>query len=88
MDSNFISNGVVRRVSHLEGTEGRLEVSIHLVLSSAFKDDGIYCRTLTHMNCSFFPSQNLYKDLIQNWFFRCSLEAFHKLELVRKLEMA
>jgi hypothetical protein len=28
MDSNFISNGVVRRVSHLEGIEGRLEVCI------------------------------------------------------------
>jgi hypothetical protein len=28
MDSNFISNGLVRRVSHLEGIEGRLEVCI------------------------------------------------------------
>jgi hypothetical protein len=48
MDSNFISNGVVRRVSHLEGIEGRLEVCIHLVPSSAFRDDGIYCWTYTH----------------------------------------
>jgi hypothetical protein len=33
-----------------------------------------------------FLSQNLYKELLQNCFFRCSLKPFHKLELVRKLE--
>ncbi len=62
MDSNFISDGVVRRVSHLEGIEGRLEVWIHLVPSSAFRDDGIYCWTLTHMNCSFFKAKTYTKN--------------------------
>ncbi len=62
MDSNFISNGVVRRVSYLEGIEGKLEVCIHLVPSSAFRDDGIYSWTLTHMNFSFFEAKTYTKN--------------------------